>query len=550
MKNDLMILDGEWDFAFTAERPVESMLSGVEFSGKMAVPGCFDAQGAYRFRRGCGVYRKKVGCQGRVMLEIDGIGLRGTVFWDGAKIGELVKPFTAETFVFDAGGSGEHEIIIATENILDTSPSSLFHPFYDFYGYGGIYRSVTLRELPDVYIEYAVITPVSLAEGTASLHLEMNGCIDKVRVQFDGEAPLELACSGCTLDAELAVPHFKEWTPETPGLHILKITAGDDEKTVRFGMRIVKVENGEVTLNGKAVKLIGFNRHDSHPDFGYAMPEELVRRDLELIKSRGYNFIRGSHYAQSETVLDICDELGLLVWDESLGWGNKQESLTDGTFCSLQIEQTRQMVRRSINHPSVIMWGFLNEAKTDIPEARAIVKSLVDTIKAEDTSRPVTFATMYGSNDVCLDLPDIISFNTYPGWYGQVDAQDFPEEDVLATLRALTEFTRQEKYRDKAVILSEIGAAALPGDHSGLRWSEEYQSRMAKTVLEEVCRDDRWSGVAFWLFADTKTYSDGRALMRPRGFNNKGLVNEYRQPKLAWHELAELLKTLKNSKMA
>ena len=312
-------------------------------------------------------------------------------------------------------------------------------------------------------------------------------------------------------------------------------------------MRKAGIRNGRITLNGKTIKLIGFNRHDAHPDYGYAIPREMTRTDLEMIRAKGYNFIRGCHYPQSEAMLSICDEIGLLVWEESLGWGNSAESLRDPVFIRGQLEQTRQMVRKSVNHPCVILWGFLNEAETHEPCARELVDALVRTIREEDRTRLVTFASNRIFRDVCLDSLDVVSFNTYPGWYGMQDAQQFPEQEVLDALRAIIRFVSDEKYREKGVILSEIGAAALPGDHSGLRWSEEYQAELLKTVLGEIWREDRWSGVAFWHFSDTKTYSDGRAIHRPRGFNNKGLVTEYRVPKLAWKALAEHLKKLKSS---
>ena len=186
-------------------------------------------------------------------------------------------------------------------------------------------------------------------------------------------------------------------------VHGLETVAGQDEKEIRFGMRKVGLQDGRITLNGKPVKLIGFNRHDAHPDYGYAIPAEITRNDLEMIREKGYNFIRGCHYTQSETMLSICDELGLLVWDESLGWGNSIASMTDPVFCRYQQEQTRQMVRKSINHPCIILWGFLNEASTHEPEAGTLVNSLIQTIRSEEQSRLVTFASNQIFNDLCLD---------------------------------------------------------------------------------------------------------------------------------------------------
>ena len=77
---------------------------------------------------------------------------------------------------------------------------------------------------------------------------------------------------------------------------------GDDELTVTFGIRTIECKEGKILLNGKALKLIGWNRHESHPAFGAAVPEFLTYTDLQLIKEQGSNFIRGCHYKQSKNM--------------------------------------------------------------------------------------------------------------------------------------------------------------------------------------------------------------------------------------------------------
>ncbi len=545
----VQILTGMWDFCFTQTPLSELVADKLDFSGRMPVPGCFDVQGKYRFKRGCGVYRTQVRCGGKVKLDVEAAGLRADVYFDGRKAGSMLKPFTAESFIFDAGECGGHEIIIATENTFDETPSSLFFPNYDFYAHGGIYRKVVLTELPEAWIEHAAILPLDIETGEVEIRLELGGEWRKagvIEMSFDGGEAFHVPVAADRAVLRKCVPDRKIWSLENPALHTLHIKFGEDVREVSFGLRQVGLADGRITINGEKIKLIGFNRHDAHPEHGYAIPGSLTRADLEMIKNAGYNFIRGCHYPQSEEMLDMCDRMGLLVWDESLGWGNKIDSLTDPVFGKLQLEQTVQMVRRSINHPCIVLWGFLNEAETNEPGSPGLVKSLVDAIKAEDTSRLVSFASNRAENDLCLDFPDVISFNTYPGWYVPRNTdQEFSREAVLDNLRKLAELVSQERYRHKGLLIGEIGAAALPGDHSGLRWSEEYQAQLLETVLDEVWSVDRWSGVAFWQFCDTKTYSDVHSLMRPRGFNNKGSVTEYRIPKLAWRKLAERMAELK-----
>lgn len=114
---------------------------------------------------------------------------------------------------------------------------------------------------------------------------------------------------------------------------------------------------------------------------------------------------------------------------------------------------------------------------------------------------------------------------------------------IKTELNRIADFVRNTpELADMPMIISEIGAAALPGDHSGRRWSEEYQSQLITAALEFVKNDSRYSGVIFWQFCNTPVDDNEKIMMRPGGFNNKGLVDEYRKPKLAWYDLKNMLK--------
>ena len=121
--------------------------------------------------------------------------------------------------------------------------------------------------------------------------------------------------------------------------------------------------------------------------------------------------------------------------------------------------------------------------------------------------------------------------NVYPAWYTQEKVDEIPQ-----FLKALTAIAP-----GKPKVISEIGAAAICGDHSGSPWSEEYQAEYIRQVVTSVKNDPAWSGVMIWLFCNCNTYTGGKCFpARPRGFNNKGLLDEYRRPKMAWRILPEL----------
>ncbi|MFA6815476.1 MAG: glycoside hydrolase family 2 TIM barrel-domain containing protein [Lentisphaeria bacterium] len=543
-------LDGIWDFHFAENVKENYQIDKIEFDTVMSVPGCFDAQDKYRFRRGIGFFRRKIRCHSIIKLAIGGLGLRGKIYWDRKLVGSSELPYSPINLVFDAGNNEEHELIIATDNRIDNSPSSMFQPYYDFYGYGGIYRSVYLSYLPKTWIEYFQLTTLDITDGTIQLKLELDGNIPKttsVSIRFDDKFHSQHKITGATGTLVLKVPDFHLWSPKDPTLHQITIDIGHEQVREYFGIRQIKAEQGKILLNEQVLKLIGYNRHDCHPQFGNAIPDSLLLNDLQMIKDQGCNMIRGSHYPQSEHMLELCDRLGLLVWDESLGWGNPVAVLQDEEFQRRQYEQTRLMVRNSINHPSIIMWGFLNEAETCKPETKPFIEKICRLIREEDESRLITFATMYGIRDLCFDLIDVISFNTYPGWGSRKsETQFFESWEVHKELDALADFIANSPWKDKPVIISEIGAEALPGDHSGRRWSEEYQAKLLETACRHVIAEPRYAGILIWQFCDIQAEENGRFLIRPYGFNNKGVVDSYRRPKLAWRTIRNLLNDIQN----
>ena len=523
--SEKLSLDGLWDFTFADNQ-----------SMKLPVPGCFDTVPSLRFLRGKGTYTRKVICGNFVELSCDGLGLRAEIFWDEKLVYQEFTAYTPFKVRFDAGDVGEHELKIVCDNTIEDTPQSEFRSFYDFYGFGGIYRSITLRELPETYFDYVKVIP-NVDLNSIDLTVILGGAEQEVSVIIDGEVCGKLQTSG---RKSFSVPHPKLWSPETPYLHNLQLICASDSYECRFGLRKIESCNGKILLNGQPLKLVGVNRHDVFPDTGAAVSKEQLYKDLQMIKQAGFNMIRGSHYPQSQKMLDIADELGILVWDEILGWGNQLDSLTDVEFQRRQCDGLIRMIKSSINHPCIIFWGFLNEAATNELEARECVEKLYRITKELDDSRLVTFASMYGEKDLCLDLVDVISFNTYPGWYFG-NSIFFESSEVSSKLDELYSFIASQKtLADKPVLISEIGAASFIGDHSGRRWSEEYQAQLVECAVKCVLTDYKFSGVCLWQFCNSPV-DNSRILVRPRGYNNKGLLDEYRTPKAVWKKFPSIL---------
>ena len=555
-KRGTVDLGGFWDFLFLPHQimTIKDFDSPADLSyyEKHVVPGCFDATGPYAGKRGIGVYRRMIDvpADGIVRLAIGATTITGKIFWDGAFIALNKLAYSGVSYEI-ATTAGCHELVIAVENFFDIEFNPLFHPWYDFHAFGGILRSVTVEMLPAVHFGRCTVTTLDIADGRVRLDVELNvadGTEQPVCIAFDrGEAVTETLCfNNGTGSIEMKVPNHKVWSTASPDLHTvtLSLPDGSDALVERFGIRTIRAEKGKMLLNGEEIYLAGYNRHESDPRSGAELSRAVILEDLQILRSMHCNFVRGCHYSQSQEFLDLCDEMGILVWEESLGWGNGPETLTREDFCALQEEQTALMVRNSRNHPCVILWGFLNETHSHKPESRSLIEKLVKTIKDFDTSRPVTFASCcitYG--EMCLDLVDVISCNTYPGWYGTAFCEEDPTIFIKPRLEKVLEDINTPELIDKPVILSEIGAAALYGFRDNIRrtsWTEEFHSDYITEVCRSLAELPRIRGLALWHFADARSYTIGGTLNRARGFNNKGSLDEYRREKLAAQTVREL----------
>ena len=550
-------LDGVWDFKFiSTTTPIDQMdFRQIAYDDVMTVPGAFDAGPKYAGKRGLGVYRRKlVTGEGasKLRLKINGLGFQARVFWDGREIAATKLAYTPLTVDFDAGETQSHEMIVATDNRFEKGSALLLYPNYDFYCYGGIYRNVELEWLPCARIERAKVSVSHLERGEVSIELLLGGTAAKAsscKVSFDGAQSEEVKIkpkNGLATFKAL-VPNPKTWSPETPNLHTVRISIDGDEIIERFGLRTIKAEKGRILLNGKAIKLRGVCRHEAHPQFGPAIPDALQLEDIQFLKDMNCNFVRCVHYPQSQSFFDLCDSVGILVWTESLGWGDNAERLVTPAFGDLQERQTRQMVRDAINHPSVIIWAFLNEGESQKEESKPLYKRLIDAIREEDPTRLVSYASCRDVNDVNYQLADIVSMNIYPAWLSDVGWEKTTNFDAIGQhVDRLAKFCERPDLKNKPFIMSEIGACGLLGCRDRLRaaWSEEFQSDYFGEAIKCIFGSPRMSGISLWQMYDTRTFPNGDVRCKARAFNNAGVLDEYRRPKLAYDTVKESFKAI------
>lgn len=466
-------------------------------------------------------------------------------------------PFSVEV---PACGFEERELTVLVDNRFDFDRVPMHLEYFDFYQYGGILRGVSLRVLPEnnVWIHSLKVTPTAeYRSGKCETAVFLGGSSSapiSTRTSIDGAEATACQTNIEFINGvarfEIVVPNPRVWSPETPNLHSLRVVICDeawheiDDATVRFGLRRIEARQGALFLNGEKLLLRGYNRHEWHPSSGPCTSMLQMFTDLQLLKDLGCNFVRGAHYPQDQRFLDLCDELGFLVWEENLGWGQREDTFGSAKFRADHLAALRSMVQASWNHPSVIIWGFLNEAWSDQDFVRPIFEETVSTLRAMDPSRLVSFATMCVFKDKQYDLVDLISLNVYPGWYGAEGVEN-PLSMIRPHLEKCFAHLDNEGWGDKPVIISEIGAEALYGwrDPHNDFFTEDYQARYLKEACLAALEHPRCSGIALWHFSDVRTYGGGRSLVRPRTFNNKGTLDEYRRPKAAYKAVREVFRT-------
>jgi len=554
-------LNGLWDFSYLGNTDVQRVLDHIPDQWTKAyVPSAFDESIETPGKRGAALYRKTliIPPGNTAELYFGALSIWSRVYLDRELLRENACGYEPLRIHVPAAKHERRELLVLVDNRFDFERAPMHEKYFDFYQYGGILREVRLRLLqPSTpWIKAIRVTPTDLylaGEIRVDIDIADIDCKQDIRweVAFDGSASTALppeAVESVSTGARmtLLVPNPQTWSPDEPNLHQLEVLIGGgddkvfDRRSVRFGLRQVKAYEGKLWLNGEPLILKGVNRHEWHPNFGPCTPVAQMVSDVQLMKNMGCNLVRGSHYAQDQRFLDVCDELGILVWEENLGWGQRERTLTYEKFIKDQCRSLKAMVLESYNHPCVICWGFLNEAGSDAEYARSIFKDSVSLLRQTDTSRLVTFASMYAFTDQYFDLVDFISINTYPGWYGCEDEAN-PISLIKPQIERIASSVDERGFKGKPLVISEIGVEALYGwrDAHNDFFTEDYQARYLHTAIISVLENTRYSGIILWHFSDVRTYSGGRSLMRPRAFNNKGVLDEYRRPKQAY----EIVKT-------
>lgn len=498
--------------------------------------------GGNDYFRGKCFYRKKIALTKKenkvYYLEFRGVNAMSEVFVNGVSVAYHEGGFsTFRANVTDQLVDGENTIIVSADN---SANDRVYPQMADFTFFGGIYRNVYIIEAPAVrfdldYLggEGVAVTPIVNEDGSATVTVDsfITGATESATVKcdllFDGEvvATAEApATAKTTLTYTLENPTLWDGV-ENPALYTAKVTlttdSDSDERLVRFGVRTMKADKDGFWLNGRKYPLHGVSRHQDRQDMGWAITEKEHKEDIDLIKELGANTIRLAHYQHDQYFYDLCDEYGMVVWAEipyiSSHLANGDENA---------VSQMKELITQNYNHPSIFCWGLSNEITItgESEELMALHHRLNDLCHDMDKTRPTTMAnvTMLDINSPIIDLPDIMSYNHYFGWY---------MGDVNGNAEWLDDFRAARP--DRTIGISEYGCEAILTWHTSNPkqgdYSEEYQAYYHESLLRIFAERPYLWATHVWNMFDFGV--DGRNEGGVAGRNNKGLVTYDRKIK-------------------
>ncbi len=367
----------------------------------------------------------------RVFVDFGSAMMAARVFINGHRVVEHrggYVPFSAElTPHVRFGLRKENVLAVRVDARLDPGIPPCGHVM-DYLTFGGLYREATLRAVPPTHLASVfaraadVLKPlkrlaidVELADGKRpepDALVEVALLDPRGRPIAAGASPVADSGAGpraATVSLE-GLRGIRLWDLERPALYGLRTRLSvrgrvTDETLARIGFReAVFTKEGPFRLNGKAIKLIGLNRHQTYPYIGAAAPARLQRRDADILKRElGCHIVRTSHYPQSPHFLDRCDEIGLLVFEEIPGWGH----IGDARWQDLACRDVEAMIRRDRNHPSIVLWGVRINESGDSHDFYARTNELAREL---DPTRQTGGARFLTNSEM---LEDVYTFNDF-----------------------------------------------------------------------------------------------------------------------------------------
>jgi hypothetical protein len=503
MERTRINLNGTWSWTRRGHQPTTKL-----------VPSSYQPVGSALFERDFTLEHT----DGQWILVFEGITYSSTVKVNGKSVGETMLPYSHyEIDVTKAVKAGANHLVVTVED-----SQVPFGPNFGWESYGGIIRDVYLEQRNSFHIAHAHFQTTlrdaySSADCSLSLQLSKSaprGASARIKLTECDTAITtvltEFPVDGRSAKLTWSLEHPRLWSPETPMLYMLEVELKvggetDDIWRHRVGFRDIRCIGTHFEVNGVRTFMKGVARHDMWLNQGFTLTREQMRQDMTLIKEMGCNFVRLVHYPNHPYMLDLADEIGIIVTGESGIWWH---DLNNPALTEPALQILERLVRRDINHPSIMGWLLGNESTLRQP----FLKDGAARIRAIDPDRFVSFAncdsnehTKEHFNEAGLDF-----YTQHP--------YSFEPDKAIAAMKVLN---------DKPLIFTEWGAMFV-------RYNEQGFNEFKKVAVDGW-RTGKLAGMSYWEWADMRQYMRGHPGCA-KGVLWEGLVEENRvkRPMYGW----------------
>ena len=472
----------------------------------------------------------------KYFLEIRGANSSADVYFNGKSMAHHDGGYSTWRVDLTSDLQDQNFLVIAVDN----APNQRVYPqVADFTFYGGLYRDVNIVCVNNSHfdLEYnggpgLMVTP-AIDGKDAKVEIQ-TWITDKKESQtikyaiLDGEGKEIASTTTADTTVTLEIKDVTLWNGrKNPYLYkaVLQLCDGDaviDEIWARFGCRTYKVdpELGFI-LNGEEYPLRGVSRHQDRLGIGNALLPEHHKEDVELICEVGATTIRLAHYQHDQYFYDLCDEKGLVIWAEIPYISQHMPTGRENT-----ISQMKELITQNYNHASIVCWGLSNEITMNgdsDPDLLENHKILNDLAHSMDKTRPTTIAaiSMCPIESPYLQIPDLVSYNHYFGWYGGETDMNGPWFDNF-----------HKVHPNKPIGCSEYGCEALNWHTSNPMqgdYTEEYQAYYHEELIKQLFSRKYMWATHVWNMFDFG--ADARSEGGENGQNHKGLMTMDRKYK-------------------
>lgn len=447
----------------------------------------------------------------RQVLRIGASNYETKVFLNGEFLGNHLggsTPFCVE--LTDHLHDGRNWLMICVNNSRTHERVPMRNT--DWFNYGGIYRDVTLYDLPKAFI-----SDMFLRLSSDGLQIEIDVAVDGADSGLcvvtipELDLSAQIALKGgkghavCAATPEL-------WSPELPKLYAVSAEFREDRVSDRIGFRTITRQGTDILLNGKPIWLRGISVHEDDRELGKVATEDDLRRRFEHARALGCNYLRLAHYPHHERASELADEMGFLLWAEipvywAIAFDNPE------TYADAE-NQLLELIRRDRNRASVVIWSIGNE-NPDTDTRLTFMRNLAEAARRADPTRLIAAACLVNHTrkrieDRLTEFLDVIGINEYYGWY---------DENIADLVKI-----GRNSQPDRPVVISETGADGAIGKNapeSGL-FSTVYMTEVYRQQLK-ILRDlDYIKGMSPWILYDFRV--ERRQNIFQQGFNLKGLI--------------------------